>query len=195
MKSRQVFEESSNSANLYSLRISKYPGRPDWSAFAAMEPHPCLAGLTTAAATSHLTNPHLFFKLPLESWESHRLSYAAGDALITAASGRWSHVRLRFRDKGGRRLLREAAGLVLAGAYPTFKMPHPFKSRRRLSSSRIRYLLVACTFLIVSYYYIYRNPTILLGASKPRDAAGNSTLGVSFLFSMCLQDSEKSINF
>jgi hypothetical protein len=53
-----------------------------------------------------------------------------------------------------------------------------FKPRRRVSLGRL--FAVACIFVITTYYYLYRNPDSQLSYSNPRDAAGNSTLGVSF---------------
>jgi len=69
----------------------------------------------------------------------------------------------------------------------SLNMPHPLNLRWGMSHSRFRHLLAACTFILVSYYYVYRSLSFVLSSSKPRDAAGNSTLGVSFPFlSFCL---------
>ena len=58
------------------------------------------------------------------------------------------------------------------------KMASRSQPRRRLPFSRLKYFAVACMFAIITYRYVYQNPAIQFG-SKPRDAAGNSTLGVS----------------
>jgi hypothetical protein len=50
--------------------------------------------------------------------------------------------------------------------------------RRLLPFSRLKYFAAACMFAIITYRYVYQNPAFQFG-SKPRDAAGNSTLGVS----------------
>ena len=63
--------------------------------------------------------------------------------------------------------------------HPSSKMTPHLKPLRRLSFSRLKYFAAACIFAIITYRYVYRNPALRLG-SKPRDAAGNSTLGVSF---------------
>jgi hypothetical protein len=62
-------------------------------------------------------------------------------------------------------------------------MPLPFKPRRRVSLGRL--FVVACIFAIITYYYAYRSPNIQLSSSNPRDAAGNSTLGVRIPVSSC----------
>ncbi|KAE9379856.1 glycosyltransferase family 25 protein [Stipitochalara longipes BDJ] len=54
-------------------------------------------------------------------------------------------------------------------------MAHPLKHRRRFSLSRLKYLMVACLLAIISYSYVYHGSGV--GSVKPRDAAGNSTLG------------------
>jgi hypothetical protein len=61
-------------------------------------------------------------------------------------------------------------------------MPKPFKPRRRVSLGRL--FAVAFIFAITTYYYLYRSPDYQLSLSNPRDAAGNSTLGVSLPVSL-----------
>jgi hypothetical protein len=60
-------------------------------------------------------------------------------------------------------------------------MPHPFKPRRRFSDGRLKYLLTACTFAVITYYYLFRNPAPPAPVLGPKDAASNSTLGVRSL--------------
>ncbi|CZR52555.1 uncharacterized protein PAC_02432 [Phialocephala subalpina] len=56
-------------------------------------------------------------------------------------------------------------------------MPHPFTPRGRLSHGRLKHLVVACIFTIITYYYVSRGPPTQFALLSPKDAAGNSTLG------------------
>jgi len=61
---------------------------------------------------------------------------------------------------------------------PSSKMAQHIKPRRRLSFSRLKRFAAALIFAILTYRYVYRGLALQYG-SKPRDAAGNATLGVS----------------
>jgi hypothetical protein len=67
--------------------------------------------------------------------------------------------------------------------------------RRRLSLSRLKYLAAACVLAIITYNYGYHGLTLTtrLGSLKPRDAAGNSTLGVRFLVYLPPDSSNQSL--
>ena len=59
-------------------------------------------------------------------------------------------------------------------------MSHLFQLRRSFSHGRLKYLLTACTFAVLTCYYFSRNLAFRARSFGPADIASNSTLGVRY---------------